>query len=160
MGVRAADFECLCWKKAEPFSARCRITHPLRKPRKGGAASSATNTEDIKILQGLASPPVFQLVKIQDLVVRLLHENFEGKLVAVNYDADGWERDLSMEEAKNGLKALFDNLALSEADYRSILTALAEPAKSQHRKVVIDYSPVTSFPFDCAVSPAEADRAR
>jgi hypothetical protein len=82
---------------------------------------------------------VFQLVKIQDLVVRLLHENFAGKLIDVDYDVDGWEKDLSMEEARNGLKTLFENSALSDADYQSILTAIDQPKKSAGRKVVIDY---------------------
>jgi hypothetical protein len=82
---------------------------------------------------------VFQLVKIQDLVVRLLQESFSGKLISVDYDEEGWERDLRLADAKKGLKALMEGGELLRLDYDAILEALAEPSKSRYRRTVVSY---------------------
>jgi hypothetical protein len=82
---------------------------------------------------------VFQLVKMQDLVLRLLQETFSGKLISVDYDDDDWERDLRLRDIKTGLKTLADNGKLSDLDYQAILAALACPAKSSHRQTVVRY---------------------
>jgi polyhydroxyalkanoate synthesis regulator phasin len=82
---------------------------------------------------------IFQLVKIQDLVVRLLHEAFSGRLISVDYDDEGWEIALKMKDAKEGLKTLVKTGELTEEDYRAILDALARPSKSPHRDTVVQY---------------------
>jgi hypothetical protein len=82
---------------------------------------------------------VFQLTKIQDLVVRLLHESFSGRLISVDYDDEGWEASLRMKDAKEGLETLLRNGELSDSDYRAILDALALPLRSPHRDTVLRY---------------------
>jgi hypothetical protein len=82
---------------------------------------------------------VFQLVKVQDLVVRLLQEAFSGKLIAVDYESEDWERDLLLADARAGLKTLANNGELTVADHQSIITALNYPSGSVHNKTVVDY---------------------
>lgn len=82
---------------------------------------------------------VFQLVKIQDLIVRLLHESFSGKLITVDFDDEDWEKKLTLKDAKKGLEAFADNGDLSGKDYQAILAALDLPSKSPHQDTVIRY---------------------
>ncbi|SRR5260370_15015006 len=82
---------------------------------------------------------VFQLVKIQDLIVRLLHESFSGKLITVDFDDEDWEKTLRLKDAKKGLKAFADNGNLSNKDYQAILAALDLPSKSPYQDTVIRY---------------------
>lgn len=83
---------------------------------------------------------VFQLVKIQDLIARLLHESFSGKLITIDdYDDEDWEEKLTLKSAKKGLKAFADNGDLSDRDYQAILAALDLPSKSPHQDTVIRY---------------------
>lgn len=82
---------------------------------------------------------IFQLVKIQDLIVRLLHESFSGKLMTVDFDDEDWEKKLTLKDAKKGLKAFADNGDLSDKDYQAILAALDLPSKSPHQDTVIRY---------------------
>jgi hypothetical protein len=82
---------------------------------------------------------VFQIVKIQDLVVRLLHESFSGHLISVDYDEEGWEKDLRLSDAKKGLKRLIEKGELAQADYQAILAALAVPSKSKHQRTLVQY---------------------
>jgi hypothetical protein len=81
----------------------------------------------------------FQLVKIQDLVVRLLQEGFSGRLISVDYDEEGWEKDLTLTVAKKGLKSFLDRGELSDPDYSAIMQALELPLKSPHQKTVVRY---------------------
>jgi hypothetical protein len=82
---------------------------------------------------------VFQIVKIQDLAVRLLHENFSGHLISVHYDEEGWEKDLRLSDAKKGLKRLAENGELGQADCQAILAALDTPSKSTHQGTLVKY---------------------
>ena len=82
---------------------------------------------------------VFQLVKLQDLIVRLLQESFSGELIPVDYNDDEWERKLTMREAKKGLNALLQQGKIAGQEHQLILDALAIPSKSPHRETVISY---------------------
>jgi hypothetical protein len=82
---------------------------------------------------------MFQIMKIQDLVVRLLHEEFSGRLIHVDYDEEGWERDLKLFDAKKGLKKLLDSGELSQNDHDEIVDALNIPEKSTKRSTVVKY---------------------
>ena len=82
---------------------------------------------------------VYQLVKIQDLVVRLLQEGFSGKLIAVDYDDEDWELKLTLQAAKQGLATLRKSGKLAKKEYEEIMTALGQPSKSPHRKTVLNY---------------------
>jgi hypothetical protein len=82
---------------------------------------------------------VFQLVKIQDLVVRLLQESFSGKLIPVDYDDEGWEKELTLKDARQGLKRLLESGDLANEERDQILDALGQPSKSPHRETVISY---------------------
>lgn len=82
---------------------------------------------------------VFQLVKIQDLVVRLLHECFSGSLIPVDCDDEDWEQKLTLRDAKKGLKALSDKGELAHQEYKAIVEALEYPSKSSHRTTVLEY---------------------
>jgi|SRR5579864_1210917 len=67
---------------------------------------------------------VYDLVKVQDLVVRLLQEGFSGKLIHVDYDDEDWEQKLTMNNAKNGLKALKKAGELAQVEFEKIMSAL------------------------------------
>lgn len=82
---------------------------------------------------------VFQLVKIQDLVVRLLHESFSGELIAVDYTDDEWEKQLTMKKANKGLSDLLHQGKLSTQEHKDIIDALDMPSQSSHHDIVIDY---------------------
>jgi len=82
---------------------------------------------------------MFQIVKIQDLVVRLLHEGFSGRLIDVDYDEEGWEKDLRLIDAKKGLKNLLNSGELSQSEHDEIMDALNIPAKSSRRSTVVKY---------------------
>jgi uncharacterized protein YozE (UPF0346 family) len=82
---------------------------------------------------------VFDLMKIQDLVVRLLQEAFSGRLIPVDYDDDDWEKKLTMKDALKGLKKLEQQCAISKEECQSVVNALAYPSQSSHRDIVIEY---------------------
>jgi hypothetical protein len=82
---------------------------------------------------------VFQLVKVQDLVVRLLQESFSGELIPVDYTDDEWEKKLTMREARKGLNNLLQQGKLSSQEHKEIVDALDIPSKSSHRETVINY---------------------
>lgn len=82
---------------------------------------------------------MFQIVRIQDLVVRLLHEGFSGRLIDVDYDEEGWEKDLRLIDAKKGLKKLVNSDELSQSEHDEIMDALNIPAKSSKRSTVVKY---------------------
>jgi hypothetical protein len=82
---------------------------------------------------------VFQLVKIQDLVVRLLQESFSGELISVDYNNDEWERKLTLKEAKKGLNALLLKGKLTNQEYQFIADALDIPSKSPYQDTIVRY---------------------
>lgn len=82
---------------------------------------------------------VFQLVKIQDLVVRLLQESFAGELISVDYNDDEWEKKLTLKEAKKGLNNLLKNGKLTSQEHQLIMEALEIPSQSPHKDTVIRY---------------------
>lgn len=82
---------------------------------------------------------VFQLVKIQDLVVRLLQESFSGELISVDYNDDEWEKKLTLKEAKKGLNAPLQKGKLTSQEHQLIMDALDLPSKSPYREAVIRY---------------------
>lgn len=82
---------------------------------------------------------VFQLVRTQDLVVRLLQESFSGTLISVDFDDEGWERDLTLKDARRGLKTLAESGDLANKEHQQILEALAQPSKSPYRETVVRY---------------------
>ncbi len=74
------------------------------------------------------------LAKIQDLVIRLLYESFSGKLIRVDLDDSEWEKKLTLNEAKKGLKEKLDNKEInrSEAfvDYMKHLAKMLEALRA------------------------------
>jgi len=82
---------------------------------------------------------VFDLIKIQDLVVRLLQEAFSGSLISVDYDDEDWEKKLTMKDAMKGLRSLQETGGISPDEYRSIVKALAYPSQSPHQSIVLRY---------------------
>jgi hypothetical protein len=82
---------------------------------------------------------VFELVKIQDLVVRLLQEGFGGRLITVNYDKEGWEKGLRLSDAIDGLEQFVNRGELSNSDSDAIKNALELPLRSPHRKIIVNY---------------------
>jgi hypothetical protein len=82
---------------------------------------------------------VFQLVKIQDLVVRLLHESFSGELIPVDYTDDEWEKKLTMKEARRSLNNLLQQGKVSSQEHKDIVDALDMPQNSSHHDTVINY---------------------
>jgi hypothetical protein len=82
---------------------------------------------------------VFQLVKIQDLVVRLLQESFSGELISVDYNDDEWEKKLTLKEARKGLNALLQQGKLTNQEHQLITDALEIPSKSKYQDTVIFY---------------------
>src|SRR5208283_5078035 len=63
---------------------------------------------------------IFFLYKIQDLIVRLMYESFGDSLIAVDQSKKLWEKDLTMEALKDGLKRLRKNGVISQADHDAI----------------------------------------
>lgn len=83
---------------------------------------------------------VFGLVKIQDLVVRLLFENLGGpKLIGVDQTDADWEKKLTLAAAKSGLKNQLDSGSLRVQDYDEFLTALDRPSLSKHQATLVAY---------------------
>jgi len=83
---------------------------------------------------------VFELVKIQDLVVRLLFENLGGpKLIHVDQTDADWEKKLTLAAAKSGLKNQFDSGSLQKQDYDEIVKALDCPSTSRHQATLVAY---------------------
>ena len=82
---------------------------------------------------------VLGVVKMQDLVVRLLFENFGGELVAVNMASDGWEKKLTFDKAKKGLAERVQQRELTSTGFDLIMAALEAPSKSPHLSTIVDY---------------------
>jgi hypothetical protein len=81
---------------------------------------------------------VIRLIKIQDLVLRLLHENSGGALVEVNYDDDSWEEALRFRTVKAALRQRAKNGLLAQSKCNAIISALESPSSSS-RELIIRY---------------------
>jgi hypothetical protein len=82
---------------------------------------------------------VFYLSKIQDLVVRLLHESFGGDLIACDARNPEWERGLSLRGARDGLRRLRDERRLEDQEHDMILRAIDAPARATTAEVFLNY---------------------
>jgi hypothetical protein len=82
---------------------------------------------------------MFLIVKIQDLVVRLLQEGFSGNLIDVDYDEEGWEGDLRFHDAKRGMKRLLDSGQLGQSEHDGVMGALEFPTRSPAKGMIIKY---------------------
>jgi len=81
---------------------------------------------------------VYALVKVQDLVNRLLHESLGGDLVATHSPA--WERnELFRANVLKGLERKVATGALADTDQTAILNALALPTLVPHHDVIQRY---------------------
>jgi hypothetical protein len=81
---------------------------------------------------------VQDLIKVQDLVNRLLHESLGGDLVDVS--VPDWERvELTRKNVKKGLKLKLESGALSQRDFDAITRALAIPNDTPKGKLASTY---------------------
>ncbi len=83
---------------------------------------------------------VFNLAKIQDLVVRLLFEALgRQKLISVDFSDDDWEKLLTMKAARRGLRAQLTSSQLPQMEHDRIVAALDIPGSSAHQQMFVDY---------------------
>jgi hypothetical protein len=81
---------------------------------------------------------VQNLIKVQNLVDRLLHESLGGDLVDTS-DPD-WERDkLNRKNVKKGLKSKLASGAISQAQFDAIMDALEIPKKHPKADIALSY---------------------
>ncbi len=86
----------------------------------------------------LLNQTVHALVKVQDLVNRLLHESLGGNLVDTTKPE--WERtQLTRKNVRDGLEAKRSSGALSQADFDAIAEALAIPDTAPRRDTAVGY---------------------
>jgi hypothetical protein len=81
---------------------------------------------------------VYQLIKVQDLVNRLLHESLGGDLV--DSTKPSWERtQLTRSNVEIGLRRKHAAGAISKSDFDAITTALQIPKDTPHGDLAITY---------------------
>jgi hypothetical protein len=86
----------------------------------------------------LLNESVHALIKVQDLVNRLLHESLGGNLVDTT-DPD-WEiRQLNRKKVSKGLKTKLDAGAISLSDFDAITQALAIPENTPKGQTALAY---------------------
>lgn len=86
----------------------------------------------------LLNAAVHALIKVRELVNRLLHEALGGDVVDTK-DPD-WERnELTRKNVLRGLCAKLQNKKLSQSDYNAILAALRIPNKAAKRDIALTY---------------------
>ena len=86
----------------------------------------------------LLNGAVHGLIKVQDLVNRLLHESLGGDLVDTS--KTDWERtELTREKIEKGLAAKFAGGALAKSEFDAISQALDIPRNTPKGKVAITY---------------------
>ena len=86
----------------------------------------------------LLNQTVHGLIKVQELVNRLLHESLGGDLVDTG--KTDWERtELTREKALKGLAAKRDGGALSQSDFDAISQALAIPRNTPKGEIAGTY---------------------
>ena len=97
---------------------------------------------------------VYELIKVQDLVNRLLHESLGGDLVETT-DPD-WERtELTRKKVMKGLSAKLARGLLSQPDFDAIIVALEIPKTTLHAEAALTYRnrlmhhirPSVDYPF-------------
>jgi len=82
---------------------------------------------------------VLDLVKVQDLIARLLFESFSGELIRVDRAKDDWERDITFTAVKNGLKERLDSGKLGRHEHDTIVRAITPVSPARHEKIAVDY---------------------
>lgn len=81
---------------------------------------------------------VYELIKVQDLVNRLLHESLGGDLVDTS--KPNWERtQLLRSNVEKGLAAKLDSGAVSQPDFDTIISALQIPESTPHGEIAVGY---------------------
>ena len=81
---------------------------------------------------------VYELIKVQDLVNRLLHESLSGDLVDTS--KPNWERtQLLRSHVEKGLEAKRASGALSQPDFDAISVALKIPENTPHSDTALTY---------------------
>jgi|SRR5581483_10424573 len=81
---------------------------------------------------------IYELIKVQNLVDRLLHESLGGDLV--NTAKSDWERNqLTRDNIEKGLEEKRASGALSQSDFDAITTALQIPRNTPHGDVALKY---------------------
>jgi hypothetical protein len=86
----------------------------------------------------LLNQSVFALIKVQDLVNRILHESLGGDLVDTS--KPDWEEDeLKRKHIEKGLAAKRAGGSLSQAGFDAITQALAIPKNTPKREIVRSY---------------------
>ncbi len=82
---------------------------------------------------------VLDLVKVQDLIARLLFESFGGELIQVDRTKDDWERDITLSASKKGLKRQLDDGKLKAGEYDRIMRALTPTPRPADEKIAVAY---------------------
>jgi len=86
----------------------------------------------------LLNQTVYELIKVQDLVNRLLHESLGGNLVDTN--KPDWEKfALTRAEVKKGLKRKLNDGLLAQTNFDAIMSALSLPENLPHANTAIAY---------------------
>lgn len=81
---------------------------------------------------------VYELIKAQDLVNRLLHESLGGDLVDTS--KPNWERTkLARDDVEKGLRAKLASGTLSQSDFDAISSALNIPKNTLHGDTALTY---------------------
>jgi hypothetical protein len=80
----------------------------------------------------------YELVKVQEIVNRLLHESLGGDLVDTS--KPDWERNqLTRDNVAKGLEAKRASGALSQSDFDAIIAALQLPRNTPHGNMALTY---------------------
>jgi len=86
----------------------------------------------------LMNQSVQDLIKVQDLVNRLLHESLGGDLVDANIP--NWEKkQLTRENIEKRLKAKYAAGTISQTEFDGIVQALAIPNNNPGANIAVDY---------------------
>ncbi|MGD0790641.1 MAG: hypothetical protein ABR920_02620 [Terriglobales bacterium] len=81
---------------------------------------------------------VYELIKVQDVINRLLHESLGGDLVDTS--KPDWERtELTRKNVEKGLQARLASGALSQSDFDAISAALDIPKSTPHGEAALTY---------------------
>ena len=120
------------------LSAAYKALEPTREPAfdDDAAINDLYYIHDRKMT--LLNQSVHALIKVQDLVNRLLHEALGGDLVETS--KKDWERtSLMRENVKKGLAAKRDLGTLTQSDFDAISQALAIPVNTPKGKIAKTY---------------------
>lgn len=87
---------------------------------------------------GLLNQAVYGLIKVQELVNRLLHESMGGDLVDTT-QADWEKTQLTRKNVEKGLKAKLAGGAMSQSDFDAVRDALDIPQKHPRAEIALTY---------------------